>query len=193
MPAFDHSLARDPPEVDRAEGHRPTRGRDRKIGRGRGAADRRPDGHPVAFGDEVLDGDAQIGHEQMEAAEDLLDGAPPAHLARVERVLDDVLGEDRVQKVDLARLGRAVDRAHQILEPIDGARHGVQADGCAAAKGRASNTTRTLLILPSSTWLHSATKAGGATTVCRSYQVTTSGPSTKVLWTARSVFICDSP
>jgi hypothetical protein len=38
---------------------------------------------------------------------------------------------------------------------------------CAAAKGRASITTRTIMILPPPAELHSATGAGGAMRVCR--------------------------
>ena len=47
-----------------------------------------------------------------------------------------------------------------------------------------SKTTRRDVILPSSTWSQFATGTGGATVVCRSYQVKRAGPSTKTFWTA---------
>ena len=51
------------------------------------------------------------------------------------------------------------------------------------ASGRAPNVTRISLIFPSCTRLHFAVGLGGATVVCRSNHVRTSGPSTKTWWT----------
>jgi len=59
--------------------------------------------------------------------------------------------------------------------------------------GNRTGHLRIAVILPCSVWLQFAVGQGGATVVCRSNQVNTSGPSTKVWWMTMSVRICPMP
>src|SRR5215218_1643400 len=59
------------------------------------------------------------------------------------------------------------------------------------ASPRASKATSRDVILASSTWTQLATGTGSAPVVCRSYHVSTSGPSTNTFWITMSDVIRD--
>jgi hypothetical protein len=69
----------------------------------------------------------------------------------------------------MARIGRGGQPAAGSHDP-----------GCGGDRGRGSKTARIRLISPSSTWLQFTVGSGSVVEVCRSYQVSTSDPSTAI-------------
>ena len=67
----------------------------------------------------------------------------------------------------MARIGRGGQPAAGSHDP-----------GCGGDRGRGSKTARIRLIIPPSTWLQFTVGSGSVVEVCRSYQVSTSDPST---------------
>ena len=75
----------------------------------------RAHGRPVPAGDDVFDGDAQVGDQNTEAAEDLFERFAARGLARIEGMLDHIVGDDSVEDRGVTGLGGLVDLADQRL------------------------------------------------------------------------------